>query len=121
LEWLSLIEGAFGLALPLLDSVPVIRATLGFVLVFFLPGFAWTLVFFNGRKINIIERLALSFGLSIALVTLSMLALNRLIDMRITGFSAVLVIVTVTVVPVIFYCIKRLMGRRGSNTDTKVY
>lgn len=115
MEWLSPIRGVFELILPFLDRLPAIRAILGFVLVFFLPGFAWTLIFFNNRQINIIERLALSFGLSIAVVTLSVLVLNRVIGMRITGFNAVLVIGTVTIVPLILYFLRRVMGRQGDN------
>ena len=48
------------------ESVPVIRGIIGFILVLFIPGFAWTLVFF--KQLNVIERIALSFGLSIAVV-----------------------------------------------------
>ena len=115
MEWLSPIRGVFELILPFLDRLPAIRAILGFVLVFFLPGFAWTLIFFNNRQINIIERLALSFGLSIAVVTLSVLVLNRVIGMRITGFNAVLVIGAVTIVPLILYFLRRGTGRQGDN------
>ncbi|MBA7715272.1 hypothetical protein ES703_124313 [subsurface metagenome] len=54
--------------LQIFEGLPAIRAILGFILVFLLPGFAWTLVFF--KKINVIERIALSIGLSIALAAL---------------------------------------------------
>jgi uncharacterized membrane protein len=115
-DWLSPVRGIFEFILPFLDRLLVIRAILGFVLVFVLPGFAWTLVFFNGRQINVIERLTISFGLSIALVTLSMLALNWLIGMEITGFNAVLIIGAITVVPLVLYFLRRFMGRQGDNT-----
>ncbi len=104
-----------GFALPFLDSLPAIRVILGVILVFFLPGFAWTLVFFSGRQINIIERLALSFGLSIAVVTLSILALNKLVGVRITGFNSVLIILVIIIIPVVIYYLKKLVKRRGSN------
>ena len=104
-----------GFALPFLDSLPAIRVILGVILVFFLPGFAWTLVFFSGRQINIIERLALSFGLSIAVVTLSILALNKLVGARITGFNSVLIILVIIIIPVVIYYLKKLVKRRGSN------
>ncbi len=117
MEWLSPIRGVFELVLPFLDSLPVVRAILGFGLVFVLPGFAWTLVFFRGRQINIIERLALSFGLSIAVVTLSIFALHIVIGIRITGFNSVLVIVAITIIPVIFYYLKQVIGGRGG-TDS---
>ena len=114
MDWLSPVREIIEFALPFLERLPIIRAILGFVLVFSLPGFAWTLVFFSGRQINIIERLALSFGLSIATVTLSILALNKLIGIRITGFNSVLIIAAITIIPVVCYCLKRLIGgRRG--------
>ena len=109
MDWLSPIREFFELALPFLERLPIIRGILGFILVFFLPGFAWTLVFF--RQINVIERIALSFGLSIAVITLAIISLNILIGLRITGFNPVLVIIAVTVIPVVFYYLNRLIRR----------
>lgn len=113
MDWLTPIRELFESVLPILERLSVVRALLGFILVFFLPGFAWTLVFF--RRINVIERLALSFGLSIAVVTLSILALNKLVGVRITGFNSVLIIIGVTIVPVVVYYLKRLIGSRPSS------
>ena len=92
------------------ESLSVIRGILGFILMFFIPGFAWTLVFF--RQVNILERIALSFGLSIAVVTLSILVLNKLIGIRITGLNSVLIILVITVVPIVVYYLNRLRSRR---------
>jgi len=114
MDWLSPIRELFGFAFPFLERLPIIRAILGFILVFFLPGFAWTLVFF--RQINVIERVVLSFGLSIAVVTLSLLLVNRLIGVRITGFNSALVIVVITILPVVVYYLNRLRRRRRGNT-----
>jgi len=107
MDWLSPIKQIFEFALPFLEKLPAIRAILGFILVFFLPGFAWTLVFF--KNINVIERIALSFGLSIAVVTLSILVLNVLIGVRITGLNSLLIIIAVTIIPVTFYYLKRFV------------
>ena len=112
MDWLSPIRAIIDFALPFLDHLPVIRAILGFILVFFLPGFAWTLLFFRGKQINIIERVALSFGLSIAVVTLSILALNKLIGVKITGFNSLSIIAAITIIPLVFYGLKRLIERR---------
>ncbi len=117
MDLLSGIREIIGSAVPFLESVPVIRAILGSILMFFLPGFAWTLVFFGRKQINILERLALSFGLSIALVTLSIFALNRLIGMGITGPNAVLVIIAITVIPLAIYLLKRLMVKREDTAE----
>lgn len=97
------------------ESVPVIRAILGVILVFFLPGFAWTLVFF--KKITIIERIALSVGLSIASVTLSIIVLNVLFDLRINGANALVTIIVITVIPVAIYFLRRYLARRSEVPD----
>ena len=112
MDWLSPIRELFGFAFPFLERLPIIRALLGFILVFFLPGFAWTLIFFKGRQINVIERVALSFGLSIAVVTISILSLNKLTGIRITGFNSVLIIIAVTIIPLAFYYLSRLIKKR---------
>ena len=115
MDWLSPLRGLFGFVFPFLESLPIIRAILGFILVFFLPGFAWTLVFF--KQINVIERVTLSFGLSIVVVTLGLLLLDRLIGISITGLNSVLVIVAITVLPVLVYYLNRLVKRKkGSAT-----
>lgn len=109
MDWSSPIRQILEVILPFLDRLPVIRALLGFIIVFLLPGFAWTLIFF--RKVNILERIALSFGLSIALVTLSILALNLLFKVRITGLNSLLIIIVVTIIPVAFYYLKKIIRR----------
>ncbi|MFC1892803.1 DUF1616 domain-containing protein [Chloroflexota bacterium] len=115
MDWLSPIRSIFEFALPFLDSMPIVRAVLGFILVFFVPGFAWTLVFFSSKQVNILERSALSVGLSIALVTLSILALNKLVGIRINGLNSFLIIFTITVIPLVFYYFRKLSVRRGDD------
>ncbi len=109
MDWLSPIRQIFEFAFPFLERLSVIRALLGFILVFFLPGFAWTLVFF--KQIKVVERIALSFGLSIAVVTLSILASNVLLGVSITGFNSLLIIVVITIIPILFYYLRRLIKR----------
>ena len=103
MDWLAPIKELFKLVSPFLEHLSILRVILGFIIVFFLPGFAWTLVFFRGKRINILERAALSFGLSIALVTLSILALHLLFGVMITGFNAVIIILIITVIPLVVY------------------
>jgi len=100
----------FGFISSAFESLPGVRGVLGFILVFFIPGFAWTLVFF--RQINVLGRIALSFGLSIALVTLSIFALNKLIGIGITGVNSVLIILCITFIPLVIYYVNRLRRRR---------
>ena len=106
---MELIGQIFRLAVTPLERLPAARAILGFILVFFVPGFAWTLVFF--RRISVIERIALAFGLSIAIVTLSILSLNVALGVRITGSNSVVTIIAVTVIALAFYYLRRLRER----------
>ena len=106
MDLLSPVKQIFEFVLPFLERLPVIRAILGFILVFFLPGFTWTLILF--KKVTVIERIALSFGLSIALVTLSILALNVLLGVRITGLNSLVIITMLTMIPVVVYYLRRI-------------
>ena len=103
--------------IPFAERLPTIRAILGFILVFFVPGFAWTLVFFS--RVKIIERIALSFGLSIVAVTLSIIVLHVLFGVGITGANSLLIIIVITVIALVLYSLKRLMTRQkiDSNGD----
>jgi len=115
MDFLFVVEETSGFVSILSNGLSIIRATLGVILAFFLPGFAWTLVFFTGRQITVLERLALSFGLSIALVTLSILALNLLFNVRITVINSVLTILAITIIPVVIYYARRYIRRRRGN------
>ena len=102
---------------PFAERLSAVRAILGFVLVFFVPGFAWTFVLFS--RVNIIERVALSFGLSIASVTLSLVVLHVLFGLRINVANSVLTIIVITIIALAVYLLKRFITRqsKASNGD----
>ena len=112
MDWLYSIKETFGVASPFLEKISIIRAIVGGIFVLFLPGFAWTLVFFRSERINVTERIALSFGLSIAVVTISILVLNRLIGIKITLLNSVLIITIITIIPIAYYYLSRLIKRK---------
>ncbi len=68
----------------------------GTLVALFLPGFAWSFVFFEKRKLGALERIAISFGLSVVIVSLTVLLLNYIFNMAIT-LPNVLVIIAVLV------------------------
>jgi len=72
--------------------IEILRVILGSAFVLFLPGFVWSYVFFEKGKIDEIERLALSFGLSIALVPLAVFWLNWIFKVKINLINTSLVI-----------------------------
>ena len=112
MDWLSPVRELFSFAVPLLEDLSAVRVILGLLLMFFLPGFAWSLVFFRGRQINVVERIVLSIGLSIAIVALSILSLNRLTGIAISGFNAALIIIIVTIIPVVIYYLNKIIRAR---------
>ena len=61
-----------------MDFAEVLRVVFGSIYVLFLPGFVWSYVFFRKGEIDGTERIALSFGLSIALVPLLTFWMNYL-------------------------------------------
>ena len=99
-----------GPIIPFAERLPVIRAILGVILVFLVPGFAWTLVFF--REIQFLERLVFSFALSIALVTLSIIFTNIVFHIRITGLNSLLTIIIITAIPLAIYYIGNYLSRK---------
>jgi len=88
------------------------RIVFGSVFVLFLPGWVWSFVFFDNRrekKIDLIERIALSFALSIALVPLTIFYLN-LLGMKVSAFSSFFVVLFLILIGlgIVFF-----RGRRG--------
>lgn len=74
-----------------------LRAVFGFILVLFVPGFAATWALFPRKgEVDIIERIALSIGLSIALVVLSIYLMNTLFGIPINLVNSLLVIFLIT-------------------------
>ncbi|KCZ70619.1 Protein of unknown function (DUF1616) [Candidatus Methanoperedens nitroreducens] len=80
----------------MVDIVEIIRIIFGSVFVMFLPGFAWSFVFFAKEEIDWIERIALSFGLSIALVPLAVFWLNYLLGVKIGILNVSIVVLALT-------------------------
>lgn len=85
----------------------IILTLLAIVFVLFLPGFVWSFVFFGIRKIESIERLALSFALSIALVPLVVFYTN-LLSIRITLFTVIIQIVLIILIALLILLYKEI-------------
>jgi len=107
------LKAIFDFVSPLFESVPFIRVTLGIIIVFFLPGFAWTMVFF--RQLKPIERIPISLALSMVLVTLSMIFVSRLFGTNINGFNSLITIGLITILPVAYYYLKKKLLPRKSD------
>jgi uncharacterized membrane protein len=73
-----------------------LRAILGLIYVLFLPGYVVVKLFFS--EVDWIEKAALSFGLSIALVILSVMLSNMLFKIPITALTNFFVILAVMII-----------------------
>ncbi len=97
------------------------RVFFGSLFVLFVPGLAWSYVFFPRREIDWIERLAISFGLSIALVSLSVFWLNWLLHVKITLLNTSLLLWGLTGVALLFVWARRQTRIRDSVEGAKLW
>jgi len=91
-----------------MEIMEILRIIAGSIFVLFIPGLAWSLVFFGRDEIDVIERIALSFGLSIAIVPLIIFYLNYLLGIRITLINSTVTILLITLIPASLYIAKNL-------------
>jgi uncharacterized membrane protein len=104
-----------------MEIIELLRIPLGSVFVLFLPGYAWSFVFFKKGEIDLIERIALSFGLSIALVPLVIFWLNWLFTIRINIVNVTAVILGLIICALIIMLIMgRFQKQRREFCDTDV-
>ncbi len=83
------------------------RLFFGGLFVIFVPGFAWSYIFFARKNIDWIERIALSFGLSIALIPLSVFWLNWLFNMKINLLNTSLTVCGLIIIAIVYILAKR--------------
>ena len=96
-----------------------LRIFFGSVFILFMPGFAWSYVFFTRKKIDWIERVALSFGLSIVLVPLTVFWLNWLFHIRITLLNTSLVVCVLIAIPTAYILIRRSSWGKNATSRLK--
>lgn len=74
-----------------------LRIVFGSVYILFLPGYLITYIFFKKNKIDHLERIALGFALSIAIVPLIIFYLN-LIGMKINLINSALTVLGIIII-----------------------
>jgi len=84
---LSVILLFFGVSL-----LSTLQVCFGLIYVLFIPGYLTVLCLFGKKEIDIIERIALSFALSIAIVTLVIIITNNLFKIPFTSLSNFIII-----------------------------
>lgn len=91
-----------------MELLTIIQIIIGSVLALFLPGYAWTRLIFYKTELGRIEILALSLGISIAILPLTIFYLNKFLGISINFTNLVLVALTLTLIPSIIWKIKKL-------------
>ena len=84
-----------------MNFIEIIKFIFGIVITLFIPGFIWTFVLFNKDDIDVLERIVLSFGISIAMIPLLIFFLHKLVGMKITALNSFLTIAIFCIVGVV--------------------
>lgn len=80
-----------------MEALTWLRLIFGATFVLFVPGFAWSFIFLP--RIGWIERVAFSFGLSLAMGPLAFFWLNRVFGVQLTLLNSSAVIILLTLLP----------------------
>lgn len=84
--------------------IEALRIIFGSIFVLFLPGFVLSWIFFPDKnEIDWIERAALAFGLSIAVVPLAVFYLNYLFGVKINIQNVAVIITTIIIIGYLGY------------------
>jgi len=102
-----------------MDVLDGLRILFGSIFILFVPGFAWSYVFFARKSIGWSGRVAISFGLSIALVPLTIFWLNWLFHVRITVLNALLIVCGLTAMPILYILITKSSWGKNATGGVK--
>ena len=76
-----------------------IRSIAALLFLMFIPGFAWTWVFFKKREVGMLERSVYSVALSIALLAIALFFANRFLGVKLNVLSSFIIVVVLTAIP----------------------
>ncbi len=82
----------------------IIQAIIGLSLVLFIPGYALSFAFFPKKNdIDLLERITLGFGLSVAIIPLSVFFMNKFFKIPITFYSSLALTIVITLIGIILW------------------
>lgn len=108
------------------SGLDLLLIILGTLFTLFLPGFIWSFVFFSEtvsstdddlENIDMLERIAISVGLSLALVPTTLFIMNYLFDIKIDLNSTLVVLIMIIIIGIFAIrlrnpeVIRRFIGR----------
>lgn len=95
-----------------LAAAGVVWGLVSLALLFLLPGYCLSKVFFPRGETSRIERIALSLGLSVTAVPATVLALNYLLNIKITAESVMASILLIVLPSIVIYIVELLVLKR---------
>lgn len=90
----------------------MVRAAVGGFFVLYVPGYFLSFLFLTGGKVDGVERAAISFALSVAVVPLIAFYMN-LVGVKISAFSVLLEVLGIVACCVAFLYYKNIYSKRG--------
>jgi uncharacterized membrane protein len=96
------------------SSLALLRAFLGLLLIFFIPGYAFTWVIYTRKEeLPFIVRIALSCVLSVAIAILSALVLDFILGVETTGLNIAVMLLVLTFYFIILYAARVVLNIHG--------
>ena len=92
-----------------------LRAVLGLILIFFIPGFAFTWVLYTKKTdLSLIVRIALSCVMSVAIVMLSSLFLDFILGIETTGQNVAVMLLIISLFFTVLYLAQVILNSNGT-------
>ena len=114
---LSIISLILLLIFSSMSLIEILRIVYGTIFVLFLPGFVITFSFFTKEEVDILEKIALSFALSIAIIPLITFYLNFIFDVKINALNIVLTIVGIILLTLFLKSQEMWFVEKGEKLD----
>lgn len=94
----------------------VLKAALGGLLIFFLPGFLWSLFLFS--TISWLERVPVSIGISLAITSVAGIVLSMLFHFPLNGTNTIIANIILTAIPFGLWIAKKHRLRHSDNSKS---
>ena len=89
----------------------------GLLFLFLVPGYIWTVALFRQENIDVIERMTISFALSISLIVLTVIYLNMVFKIKITRFMIIADVALIALAGIIYdiYSSSKIAEKKAEN------
>ena len=101
-----------------IDALSILRLVVfGTALVLLAPGLSWSYLLLRQQEIDLVARVAVSFGLSMVLVPLAVFWLNLTLGVGVTLLNVVLITLTLSAIPPAYLAARAYQARHQAEQD----